>query len=165
MNYLTEKNNRVFISGEIVTDAEFSHEVYGEGFYEMNVLVKRLSGQGESVPGGAPGDLFLRVRYLPHGSFKVDGDNIQCDVLLSPWEAALGCKAPVPTLEGEVELNIPAGSSSGRKFRLRGKGLGRPGARGDLLARVMIRVPAQLSDEERQLWEALAAKSSFNPRG
>ena len=125
----------------------------------------RLSGQGESVPGGAPGDLFLRVRYLPHGSFKVDGDNIQCDVLLSPWEAALGCKAPVPTLEGEVELNIPAGSSSGRKFRLRGKGLGRPGARGDLLARVMIRVPAQLSDEERQLWEALAAKSSFNPRG
>ncbi len=125
----------------------------------------RLSGQGESVPNGVPGDLFLRVRYLPHPSFKVDGDNIQCDVLLSPWEAVLGCKAPVPTLEGEVELTIPAGSGSGRKFRLRGKGLGRPGARGDLLVRVMIRVPSQLTDDERRLWEALAEKSSFNARG
>ena len=77
----------------------------------------------------------------------------------------LGCKAPVPTLEGEVELTIPAGSGSGRKFRLRGKGLGRPGARGDLLVRVMIRVPSQLTDDERRLWEALAEKSSFNARG
>lgn len=125
----------------------------------------RLGGQGEPAPGGAPGDLFLRVRYLPHSVFKVDGDNLQCDVVLAPWEAALGARVPVPTLEGQVEMNIPAGSSSGRKFRLRGKGLGSAQHRGDLLARVMIRVPEQLSDEEKALWQQLADKSSFRARG
>ena len=125
----------------------------------------RLGGQGEPAPGGAPGDLFLRVRYLPHAVFKVDGDNLQCDVVLAPWEAALGARVPVPTLEGQVEMNIPAGSSSGRKFRLRGKGLGSAQHRGDLLARVMIRVPEQLSDEEKALWQQLADKSSFRARG
>lgn len=124
----------------------------------------RLAGQGESFPGGTPGDLFLRVRYLPHPVFRVDGDNLQCDVLLAPWEAALGARVPVQTLDGSVELNIPAGSSSGRKFRLRGKGLGSPSARGDLLARVMIRVPDKLSDAERELWQKLADTSSFSPR-
>ena len=125
----------------------------------------RLGGQGEPAPGGAPGDLFLRVRYLPHSVFKVDGDNLQCDVVLAPWEAALGARVPVPTLEGQVEMNITAGSSSGRKFRLRGKGLGSAQHRGDLLARVMIRVPEQLSDEEKALWQQLADKSSFRARG
>ena len=80
------------------------------------------------------------------------------------WEATLGAKVPVPTLEGEVELNIPAGSSSGRKFRLRGKGLGTAAKRGDLLVRVMIRVPAELTAEERELWERLAATSTFKAR-
>ena len=125
----------------------------------------RLGGQGEPAPGGAPGDLFLRVRYLPHPVFKVDGDNLQCDVILAPWEAALGARVPVPTLEGQVEMNIPAGSSSGRKFRLRGKGLGSAQHRGDLLARVMIRVPGQLSDKEKALWQQLADTSSFRARG
>ena len=77
---------------------------------------------------------------------------------------ALGARVPVPTLEGQVEMNIPAGSSSGRKFRLRGKGLGSAQHRGDLLARVMIRVPEQLSDEEKALWQQLADKSSFRAR-
>lgn len=125
----------------------------------------RLSGQGDAAPGGGnPGDLFLRIRYEPHPRFKVDGDNIHCDVAVAPWEAVLGAKVPVPTLEGEVELNIPAGSSSGRKFRLRGKGLGAPSKRGDLLVRVMIRVPAELKPEQKELWEKLAATSTFNAR-
>lgn len=114
--------------------------------------------------GGTPGDLFLRVRYLPHPQFKVEGENLHCDVALAPWEAVLGAKVAVPTLEGQVELNIPAGSSSGRKFRLRGKGLGSGVNRGDLLARVMIKVPAQLSAEERELWQKLADVSSFKAR-
>lgn len=125
----------------------------------------RLSGQGDPASGGGtPGDLFLRIRYQPHARFKVDGENIHCDVALAPWEATLGARVPVPTLEGEVELNIPAGSSSGRKFRLRGKGLGTAAKRGDLLVRVMIRVPAELTAEERELWERLAATSTFKAR-
>ena len=124
----------------------------------------RLAGQGDPAPGGTPGDLFLRVRYLPHPQFKVEGENLHCDVALAPWEAVLGAKVAVPTLEGQVELNIPAGSSSGRKFRLRGKGLGSGVNRGDLLARVMIKVPAQLSAEERELWQKLADVSSFKAR-
>ena len=124
----------------------------------------RLAGQGEAAPGGSAGDLFLRVRYLPHPLFKVDGDNLQSDVWLAPWEAALGARVPVRTLDGEVELNIPAGTSSGRKFRLRGKGLGSVVARGDLLARVMIRVPEQLTDNERELWNKLAETSAFSAR-
>lgn len=124
----------------------------------------RLAGQGDPAPGGTPGDLFLRVRYLPHHVFKVDGDNLQCDLALAPWEATLGARVEVPTLEGSVEMQIPAGSSSGRKFRLRGKGLGAGDKRGDLLARIMIRVPAEITDEERDLWSKLAEISTFKAR-
>lgn len=124
----------------------------------------RLAGQGDPVSGGTPGDLFLRVRYLPHHLFKVDGDSLQCDVWLTPWEATLGAKVPVPTLEGQVELTIPPGSSSGRKFRLRGKGMGSGVNRGDLLARVMIKAPPQLSAPERELWQKLADTSAFQAR-
>lgn len=124
----------------------------------------RLSGQGDPANGGTPGDLFLRIRYEPHARFKVDGENILCDVAVTPWEAVLGAKVLVPTLEGEVELTIPAGSSSGRKIRLRGKGLGAASKRGDLFVRVIIRVPAELSSEERGLWEQLATTSTFRAR-
>lgn len=108
--------------------------------------------------------MFLRVRYLPHHLFKVDGENLQCDVWLAPWEATLGAKVPVPTLEGQVELTVPPGSSSGRKFRLRGKGMGSGVNRGDLLAKVMIKAPAQLSAAERELWQKLADTSTFKAR-
>lgn len=125
----------------------------------------RLSGQGDpSSSGGAPGDLFLRIHYLPNSVFKVDGDNLHCDVNVAPWEAVLGAKVPVPTLEGEVELKIPAGTNSGKKFRLRGKGMGSPSKRGDLLARIMIVTPAKLTDEESELWKKLSEITTFNPR-
>lgn len=124
----------------------------------------RLAGQGDSVPGGASGDLFLRIKYLPHSVFQVDGDSLICDLPLAPWEAALGVKARVPTLDGDVEMNIPAGSSSGRKFRLRGKGLGSGASRGDQMVRVMIKVPGTLTDQERELWQSLADASSFKAR-
>ena len=123
----------------------------------------RLAGQGEPGPAGA-GDLFLKIRYLPHPYFKVDGDSLQCDVDVAPWEAALGGRVRVHTLEGDVELNLPAGTGSGKKLRLRGRGLGPAGRRGDLYARVMIKVPSSLTPEERSLWEQLASKSSFRAR-
>lgn len=126
----------------------------------------RLSGQGDpSSSGGQPGDLFLRIRYLPNKTFKVDGDNLHYDLPLAPWEAVLGDKVQVPTLDGSVELKIPAGSSSGRKFRLRGKGMGSPAKRGDLYVKVMIDAPMSLTDEERELWEKLSKVSKFKPRG
>ncbi len=125
----------------------------------------RLSGQGEpSFNGGASGDLFLRLKFMPHALFSVDGNDIAYDLPLTPWEAALGVKARIPTLEGEIEMNIPAGTSSGRRFRLRGRGLGKEGARGDQMVRAMVKVPEELSDAERELFEKLAEVSSFTVR-
>ena len=124
----------------------------------------RLTGQGEPQVGGTPGDLFLQIRYRPHERFRVQGKDLICDLPLTPWEAVLGTRADVATLEGSVELSIPAGTSSGRKFRLRGKGLGSPSDRGDILVQAMIRVPSAISDEEKALWQQLATVSAFRAR-
>ena len=121
----------------------------------------RLKGQGGSMPGGESGDLFLKIRYKPHERFRVEGRDLICDLPITPWEAVLGTKASVKTLDGEVEINVPAGTSSGRKFRLRGKGLGSANNRGDILLQAMIKVPATLKPEEKVLWEKLAATSSY----
>jgi curved DNA-binding protein len=126
----------------------------------------RLTGKGEEGTGGArAGDLYLRVRFARHPDFRVRGSDILHDLELAPWEAVLGGTVKVPTLEGAVSLNVPAGVRSGQQLRLRGKGLpsGKDG-RGNYYAVVSIQVPVQLSDEERQLWEELARKSQFNPR-
>lgn len=126
----------------------------------------RLSGQGDPSPnGGASGDLFLRIRYLPNKTFKVDGTDLHSDVAIAPWLGVLGGKVKVPTLEGDVELTIPAGTNSGRKFRLTGKGLGSPSKRGNLLVKIMIDVPTTLSQEEKELWEKLSQISTFTPGG
>ncbi|MFP4657576.1 MAG: DnaJ C-terminal domain-containing protein [Desulfonatronovibrionaceae bacterium] len=125
----------------------------------------RLSGQGSPGMGGGPsGDLYMRVRLAPHPKFKVEGKNIVYDLPLAPWEAVLGAKVNVPTLDGQVEMNIPAGTGSGQKLRLRGKGLGKGRDKGDQLIRIMIKVPKSLSEQERGLWQQLADKSNFNPR-
>lgn len=125
----------------------------------------RLAGQGgEGVDGGPPGDLFLRVRIAPHPRFRREGDDLHVDVPVSPSEAALGSRIPVPTLTGTARVRLPAGSSSGRRLRLRGEGM--PSARGktgDLFAHVRIAVPKELSDEQRDLYERLAA-TGFDPR-
>ncbi len=125
----------------------------------------RLSGQGSpGMRGGTPGDLYLKITIAPHPQFKLEGNSLIHDLLLAPWEAALGAKVRVPTLDGAVEMNIPAGVSSGKKLRLRGKGLGKGADKGDQLVRMMIAVPETLSDKERDLWEQLARASNFHPR-
>lgn len=124
----------------------------------------RLSGQGDPAPGGGQaGDLFLRIKYLPNPRFKVEGDDLHTEVKVAPWEAVLGGKILVPTLEGEVELKIPAGTSSGKKFRLRAKGMGNASKRGDMLVKIMIMAPANLTQEQKELWEKLAQISTFKP--
>jgi curved DNA-binding protein len=126
----------------------------------------RLAGQGQpGFDGGQAGDLLLRIEILPDARFRVEGADIHTAVPVAPWQAALGGEAEVETPTGRLRVKIPAGSSSGRKIRLRGKGLavagGAKGDKGDLLAEIRIMVPEQLSDRERELFEQLAEASSF----
>ncbi len=123
----------------------------------------RLAGQGGGgFGGGAAGDLFLRVRLLPHPRFRVEEHDILVDLPVTPWDAALGTKAVVPTLDGEVTVTIPPGTSSGQKLRLREKGLRtRTGGRGDQYVVVKIVVPKKLSAREKELFESLKKESSF----
>jgi curved DNA-binding protein len=127
----------------------------------------RLAGKGqEGIGGGDPGNLYLRVAFAKHPEFRVRGADLHCDLELAPWEAVLGTTIDMPTLDGTVSLKIPARTVAERRFRLRGKGLPTgAGTRGDLYAGVLIRVPEQLTPEQKVLWEKLAAESrTFNPR-
>lgn len=127
----------------------------------------RLAGQGSPGSGGGDrGDLYLTVQLRPDPRFQLRGNDLLTIVSISPWEAALGGQAKVPTLDGDVTVRIPAHSSSGRKIRLRGKGYpGTDGSPGDLLAELRIVVPDRLTERERELLEELAAESKFQPRG
>lgn len=125
----------------------------------------RLRGQGGKGRNGGPdGDIYVHIELQPDPDFRVSGRDLYFDLALSPWEAALGAEVPVPTLDGDVVLKVPAGTRSAQKLRLRGRGLGREGARGDLYAVVHIDVPATLSARERELFEALARESRFDAR-
>jgi len=127
----------------------------------------RLAGQGRpsSEKRTPPGDLYVRVHIAAHPSFRPRGSDIESVLAISAWEAALGAKVSVPTLEGPVEMTLPAGSQSDQRLRLRGRGMPLPdGGRGDQYVVLKIVVPKQLSDCERELFEQLARDSSFNPR-
>jgi len=126
----------------------------------------RLAEQGgEGFGEGPRGDLYLHVRIVASGGLSLDGDDLRTSLKLAPWEAALGVKAELPTLDGRLKVKVPQGSSTGRVIRLRGKGWPKKGGgRGDLLIQVEVAVPKELSREERALFEQLAAASSFNPR-
>ena len=116
----------------------------------------RITGRGE---GG--GDLYLRVRLAKHPDYEVDGHNLIYELDLAPWEAALGAEISVPTLDGKVNIKIPAGTASGQKLRVRGRGLGKDG---DLLVATKIVVPVKIPDAQKKLWEQLARESKFTPR-
>lgn len=126
----------------------------------------RLAGQGGKGSGGASdGDLYLKVRIAPHHQFKVKDSNVVYDLPLAPWEAVLGATVQVPTLEGLIQMKIPAGIGSGKKLRVRGKGLGSGAKKGDQIIRIMIQAPKSMTPEEKELWEKLAETSAFKPRG
>jgi curved DNA-binding protein len=126
----------------------------------------RLAGQGgRGSDGAASGDLYLVVRIAPHRIFRLEGRNIFVELRLAPWEAALGTSVAVPTPDGEAKVTVPAGTSSGKRLRLRGRGMPNPrGKPGDLYAEARIMVPSTLTGTERELFEQLAATSSFDPR-
>jgi curved DNA-binding protein len=123
----------------------------------------RLRGQGGKGRNGGPdGDIYLQIKLAPHAVFRPDRHDLFFDLMLSPWEAALGADVEVPTLDGPVLLTIPPGTRSGRKLRLRGRGLA--AQHSDLYALVHIDVPTTLSPRERELFQELAKVSSFHPR-
>jgi curved DNA-binding protein len=129
----------------------------------------RLRGKGgRGRNGGADGDLYLHIAFKPHPHFRVDQQDLYFDLALSPWEAMLGADITVATLEDDVVLSVPPGSGSGKKLRLRGRGMPTgPRAqaeRGDLYAVVRVDVPPRLSPEERLLIEQLQRLSTFSPR-
>jgi curved DNA-binding protein len=125
----------------------------------------RLAGQGGQGQGAPAGDLYLAVRIAPHPRFRLEGRDIYVDLPVTPWEAALGAKVPVEGPGGEAKVSVPAGSSSGRRLRLKGRGMPNPkGKPGDLYAEVKIMVPRHLNQRERQLFEELARVSEFDPR-
>lgn len=142
----------------------------------------RLAGQGQAGPGGA-GDLIVTIKVDPHEHFRfarstpasdVDlaADDLITELVLTPWEAALGAKVDVRTLDGTVSMSIPGGSSSGQRLRLRGRGVRRRSSgkaagtdASDLYVELKIAVPKALSDDERRLMEELAKVSAFRPRG
>lgn len=124
----------------------------------------RLAGQGGRGGDGA-GDLYLRIQLRPSEQFRLDGDDVYTPLPVTPWEAALGASVSLATLDGSVRLKVPAGSSTGRKIRLKGKGYPTAsGERGDLFAEVRVEVPPTLAPEERELLERWATLSKFNPR-
>lgn len=126
----------------------------------------RLAGEGGRGSGDGPaGDLYLRVRIKEHPQFRLDGRDVSVDLPVSPWEAVLGTTVAVRTPGGEAKVKVPQGSSTGRRLRLRGEGLPNPrGAAGDLYAEIKVMLPPKPTAHERDLFEQLAAASTFDPR-
>ena len=127
----------------------------------------RLRGQGE--PGqrnGAPGDALVTLRYAPHPLFKVEGRDLKLDLPITLYEAVLGAKVRSPTLSGAVEINVAAGTNSGRVLRLRGKGLPSGGdtPAGDLFVTLRIALPPQPDDALTELMREWREEKPYDPR-
>jgi len=168
--------------GKIISDP--CDSCHGEGrveeFKTLSVKVPpgvdtgdriRLSGEGEAgTQGGPTGDLYVVISVREHDIFQRDGKHLYCEVPISYTDAALGGELEVPTLDGRVKLRIPEGTQTGKQFRLRGKGVApvRGGGAGDLMCRVAVETPVNLSRRQRELLEELRASlegdSSHSPK-
>ena len=125
----------------------------------------RLKGQGESAPGHRPGDLLITIQVAPHPFFKVEGSDIRLDLPITLYEAVLGAKVRAPTLGSAVELSIPKNTSSGRTFRLKGKGLPKgDGSMGDLFVTTRIVLPDGNDSELEALMTKWRDRHPYNPR-
>lgn len=124
----------------------------------------RLKGQGDTAPGHRPGDVLITVTIAAHPFFKVDGNDLRVELPITLYEAVLGGKVRVPTLGNAVELSIPKNTSSGRTFRLKGKGLSTKGASGDLFVTARIVLPDGNDAELEALMEKWRTSHPYNPR-
>ena len=126
----------------------------------------RLIGQGKpGINGAKNGDLFIKINIKDDKKFKLQGCDTYTDLLITPWEAALGTRVNIQSIDEETKVYIPQGIQSGEKIRIPGKGYkDGKGARGDLVAEVKIMVPKKLTNQERKIFEQLNQISAFNPR-
>lgn len=126
----------------------------------------RLIGQGKSGKnGGKNGDLFIKINIENSKKYKLSGYDILTDLCIAPWEAALGTKINVKSIDEETKIFIPQGIQSGEKLRIPNKGYKKEnGDRGDLIAEVKIMVPSKLNEKEKEIFESLKQVSKFNPR-
>lgn len=125
----------------------------------------RLKGQGAPGFGGGPaGDLYLRIRLVPHPLFDVSGQDLNLTVPIAPWEAALGAKITIPTLSGKITLTVPANSQTGQRLRIKGRGLRRRDGQGDLYAVLKVTMPESGNEQTRELWQQLARSCQFDAR-
>jgi curved DNA-binding protein len=124
----------------------------------------RLAGQGQPGLGeGGAGDLYLEIRFRPDKRYRIEGRDVYEDVPIAPWEAALGAKIAVPTPSGQVEVTVPPNSQTGRKLRLKGRGIpGNPA--GDLYLILTVVLPPANTERARELYEEMARELAFNPR-
>jgi len=133
-----------------------------KGVYEGQVI--RLAGQGSAgLGGGQSGDLYLEVHFKPHPRYRVEGRDVYAALPVAPWEAALGAAVKAPLPDGTVEVRIPEGSQSGRKLRLKGRGI--PGkTAGDLYLVLEVVLPSADSPKAREIYETMARELAFDPR-
>ncbi len=127
----------------------------------------RLTGQGSPGFGsGVPGDLYLEIEFAPHRLYRPDGRDLYLTLPVAPWEAALGSSVPVPTPDGSVEMTIPPGSQTGRKLRLRGRGIPglQEGTPGDFYVVLEVVLPPAADDKARALYARMAEELAFDPR-
>lgn len=124
----------------------------------------RLNGQGaKGKGGGKAGDLYLEVEFKPHLFYKVEGSDVYMDVPLAPWEAALGANIKVPTPSGTIDLKVPENSQTGKKLRLKGRGLPAKSP-GDLYVVLQVALPPANSVKARELYQRMKDEIDFNPR-
>ena len=124
----------------------------------------RLKGQGLAVPGAPPGDVLITVGIAPHPYFRPEGSNLRLDLPITLYEAVLGAKVRVPTLDGAVELAIPPGTGAGRTFRLKGKGMSSKGTPGDLLVTARIVLPESQDPDLETLMRKWRERKPYDPR-
>ena len=162
MRQLSLRAPKLDPKGHVVLEERTLNVKIPAGIREGQII--RLGGQGEpGIGNGKPGDLLLEVAFRPHARFRVDGRDLLLTLPVAPWEAALGAIVPVELPGGAINMRIPEGAQAGKQLRVRGKGL--PSVPpGDLYVDIRIVAPPVTSPRAKELYEALAKETAFDPR-
>ena len=159
---ITLRGARLDEAGRVVTEERVLNVRIPKGLAEGQQI--RLAGQGAPGAGGGPaGDLYLEVQFRPDPRYRIQGRDVHATLPVAPWEAALGATVEAPTPSGRVQVNVPAGSQSGRRLRLKARGI--PGdPPGSLYLQLEVVLPPAASDKARRLYEQMARELAFDPR-
>jgi curved DNA-binding protein len=153
---------KIDANGRVVLETRTLNVRIPKGIREGKII--RLAGQGAAGMGdGKPGDLLLEVSFRPHARYRADGRDLHVTLPVAPWEAALGAVVPVETPDGTLNVRIPAGAQSGRRLRVRGKGIPADPP-GDLFLEIQVVLPDASTPKARELYETMARDLAFDPR-